>query len=121
MGVSWHKVKKTWSEAISVRGKITFLGQFTDEVEAARAYDAGVITNNLDRAVNFPEAGGHRPQAKKAKPRLPRSSVATIPNPGASRFAAAGDDACGPPNLRPAEVESQPPPRMAFIPYFATL
>ena len=63
VGVS-HKTLKTWRAKIRVDGKLTCLGSFADEIEAARAYDAHVITKKLDRAVNFPEAGGHRPQAK---------------------------------------------------------
>jgi hypothetical protein len=88
VGISWGKTNKVWRARIRVDGKSTYLGCFTNEIEAARAYDAHVITKNLDRAVNFPKAGGHRPQAKKtAKPgSVQRSSVASIPNPGPTRF-----------------------------------
>jgi hypothetical protein len=38
-GVWWAKVNKKWRSAIKVDGKYIHLGLFTDEVEAALAYD----------------------------------------------------------------------------------
>jgi hypothetical protein len=39
-GVTWHKARRKWSAQIMVDGKHFGLGNFTDEVEAAKAYDA---------------------------------------------------------------------------------
>ena len=41
-GVSWDKSKKKWRAKIGVDGKVTRLGTFVDEDDAARAYDAAV-------------------------------------------------------------------------------
>ncbi len=38
-GVCWFKVKKKWQARIQVNGKGIFLGIFTNEMDAARAYD----------------------------------------------------------------------------------
>ncbi len=38
-GVSWNKNRQKWEAKITYRGKRIFLGYFTDEKEAARAYD----------------------------------------------------------------------------------
>ena len=32
-----------------------FIANFTNEMKAARAYDAHVIANNLDNPLNFPD------------------------------------------------------------------
>jgi hypothetical protein len=39
-GVSWHKRKAKWLAVIRVNYKQIYLGRFTDELDAARAYDA---------------------------------------------------------------------------------
>jgi hypothetical protein len=39
-GVSWDSAKKTWKAYVHVNGKTRALGNFLDEVGAARAYDA---------------------------------------------------------------------------------
>lgn len=38
-GVSWHKQHRKWYAQVSYEGRITFLGLFLSEVEAAAAYD----------------------------------------------------------------------------------
>jgi hypothetical protein len=37
-GVSWRKDRKKWAAKISIGGKGKYLGQFDNEVDAARAY-----------------------------------------------------------------------------------
>lgn len=38
-GVSWHKVAKKWAVYITIKGKSTYLGLFTDKKQAAMAYN----------------------------------------------------------------------------------
>jgi len=38
-GVCWHKAAKKWNSQIIIKNKKTYLGCFTDEIEAAKAYD----------------------------------------------------------------------------------
>jgi len=42
-GVSWHKEKKKWGSYIRMYGKGKNLGHFSDEIDAAKAYDAAAI------------------------------------------------------------------------------
>lgn len=42
-GVSWDKRCKNWQAYISVNGKMTHLGNYTDKVDAARAYDKAAL------------------------------------------------------------------------------
>ena len=56
-GVGWNKKNKNWQVRIRVEGKTKHLGSFVDEFAAARAYDASVVDNSLDRQrLNFPVA-----------------------------------------------------------------
>ena len=48
-GVGWHKARKKWEVRIRVDGKQKGIGHFTDEIEAAHAYDAYAIANGGDR------------------------------------------------------------------------
>ncbi|MBN2137484.1 MAG: HNH endonuclease [Sedimentisphaerales bacterium] len=62
-GVSWHKASKKWRALVAFGGKTKFLGYFADEVEAAKAYDAGARELHGEFAyLNFPErpAGASR-------------------------------------------------------------
>jgi hypothetical protein len=55
-GVSWRTAQSCWVAAIKVDGKVTFLGTFTDEIDAARAYDAAAVSHHGTFAkLNFPE------------------------------------------------------------------
>lgn len=51
-GVSYHKQAKKWKVSFSSGAKYVHLGLFTDEVSAARAYDAHIIANNIPRRIN---------------------------------------------------------------------
>lgn len=56
-GVSWHKTGGRWAAQTKVNGKSMYLGLFTEEAEAARAYDKFARHNFGDFArLNFPEA-----------------------------------------------------------------
>ena len=64
LGVGWHKQNTKWRVGVNVKGKKTHIGYYDDETAAARAYDAYVIPNNIDKNLNFPDApaaAGHRP------------------------------------------------------------
>ena len=38
-GVSWHKRDNKWMSNIYINGKLKYLGYFTDEIEASKAYE----------------------------------------------------------------------------------
>ena len=61
-GVSWFKRDKKWCAQIQVDGKKKHIGSYPDEITAARAYDAFVIAEKLNKLLNFPgdvAAKGH--------------------------------------------------------------
>ena len=55
-GVKWHKHSKKWVVTIGVNGRRESIGYFTDEKEAARAYDKAVKERRGKYGVlNFPQ------------------------------------------------------------------
>ena len=55
-GVSWNKQKSKWRAQIMINQRKTYLGSFTDQIEAARAYDAAARkTFGAFACLNFPE------------------------------------------------------------------
>jgi len=55
-GVHYHKVSGKWQARCSFNGRNHSLGYFTDEADAARAYDRKVVELFAEFArVNFPE------------------------------------------------------------------
>jgi len=55
-GVSWDKTNEKWVVNIRVGGKQKYVGRYAGEIEAAHAYDAYAITNDIDTPRNFPVA-----------------------------------------------------------------
>jgi len=53
-GVTWHFTGNKWQVQIRVNRKQKHVGYFTDEVNAAHAYDAYAITNGVETTRNFP-------------------------------------------------------------------
>jgi group I intron endonuclease len=49
------KIYVYWAASISVMGSRFNLGTYKEEIDAARAYDAYVIENNLPHPLNFPD------------------------------------------------------------------
>lgn len=55
-GVYWNKTKKRWISQIQINGHRKSIGNFTNEIEAAKAYDAEARTHYGEFATfNFPE------------------------------------------------------------------
>jgi len=55
-GVSWHKDNKKWVAAITIKGKRISLGNFDDELKAAKAWDeAAKKYRGSITWLNFPE------------------------------------------------------------------
>jgi hypothetical protein len=56
-GVSWRTAQSCWVAAIKTDRKVTFLGTFRNEEEAAIAYDqAAVLQHGRFARLNFPQA-----------------------------------------------------------------
>lgn len=53
-GVSFHKKSKRWYAQTAVNNKSIFIGSFSTAKEAALAYDEYVLSNNLNKKLNFP-------------------------------------------------------------------
>jgi len=51
-GVCFSKKDNRWISTIRINNKNIFLGNFTDKLEAAKAYDNYVIANNLEHTIN---------------------------------------------------------------------
>ena len=57
-GVSWSKRYEKWQCSISKEGRRIFIGRYSDEVEAAMAYDRVAIEIHGEfAAINFPKDG----------------------------------------------------------------
>jgi len=55
-GLTWIPKRKKWKVMICVNGKNKFVGEFSDEVEAAKAYDAAARKYHGEFALlNFPD------------------------------------------------------------------
>jgi hypothetical protein len=55
-GVHWYKRKRKWQVQIQVKGNRHNLGYFTDELEAAKAYDRAALDLHGEFArLNFPK------------------------------------------------------------------
>ena len=55
-GVCWHKAHKKWKAQIHINGKRHHLGLFTDEIEAAKAWDERARKEDLpENEMNFPK------------------------------------------------------------------
>jgi hypothetical protein len=55
-GVCWHKNRKKWVATIQLNRKLYNLGYFTDEIEAAKAYDKRAVELHRQFAcLNFPQ------------------------------------------------------------------
>jgi hypothetical protein len=52
IGLSWQEPRKKWMVQITISGKTQWIGRFTDELEAAKAYDA-VAKDYSDKILNF--------------------------------------------------------------------
>lgn len=50
-GVSWSKSKAKWRAYIQVKGVMKHIGYFTDETDAARAYNEAAVKYHGDKAV----------------------------------------------------------------------
>ena len=68
-GVSWNKACKKWKVQITASGKKKYLGVFTDELQAAHAYDAHAIENKIDTPRNFPDEDEDEVVAEAARVR----------------------------------------------------
>lgn len=53
IGVSWHEKDKRWTAQVVVDKRRVFIGNFTHESHAARAYDDYVIDNHLSYPTNW--------------------------------------------------------------------
>jgi len=54
-GVCWDKSRQKWRADARFDGKSRNIGSYDDETEAARAYDATVRAQSLDKPLNFPD------------------------------------------------------------------
>lgn len=58
-GVSWDRRKQKWRVAFRALGEHRFVGNFSDEEDAARAYDAAILRICPEFArLNFPHGAG---------------------------------------------------------------
>jgi hypothetical protein len=61
-GVHWHKQTGKWQASITINGARQYLGLFTDETDAARAYDViSPVAFGAFAHLNFPVEATHGP------------------------------------------------------------
>jgi hypothetical protein len=57
-GVCWRPRERAWTAQIRLNGKHVYLGKFSTEIAAARAYDAAALAHRGEFAcINFPREG----------------------------------------------------------------
>lgn len=57
-GVSWNKRTLKWQVTLYARGRYRYFGSYTNQEEAARAYDkAALVWKGPQAALNFPAEG----------------------------------------------------------------
>jgi hypothetical protein len=49
-GVVWIKTRSRWQANIQIDGRVKYLGMFTDEIEAAKAYNEAAIQHHSEYA-----------------------------------------------------------------------
>ena len=53
-GVTYKKSNKKYQALIRLNSKTKHIGYYSTEIEAAKAYDEFIITNNISKSINFP-------------------------------------------------------------------
>lgn len=51
-GVTWNKHHKSWKASLRLDKQAMFIGYFKDELDAAKAYNAYIVANNLPNKIN---------------------------------------------------------------------
>ena len=79
IGVCWLKSVRRWRAQLYVDGKTKYVGTFVDETDAARAVDAFIVENSIEKALNFPSAVTSSPSDRllpTATPLIPGGTAA---------------------------------------------
>ena len=72
-GVSWNSSNKKWFAQKTVDGKQKHIGIFTNELEAAHAYDSYITMTGIYAALNFPTTRSRNCGTHAAATALPRA------------------------------------------------
>ncbi|MEN6337815.1 MAG: HNH endonuclease [Phycisphaerales bacterium] len=79
VGVYYDETRKKWIVKIRLNGKYKFVGQYDDEIDAARAYDRAAVERLDDFArLNFPQEW---PPQRRAEVRAQRDATAAANPP----------------------------------------